>query len=74
MEHILHTQPEGYHEPHKEIGSQSPSRPSPLLGPETSTFQLHVLHAIPLCQLPQMKKNKRKTKYAKKNLIAATVY
>ena len=58
MEHTLHVQPEGCLEPHNEVGSQSPSQPSPLVVFEMRTFQFCVLCAIPLCQPPHMKNKK----------------
>ena len=47
MEHTLHVQPEGYLELH-EVGSQSPSRPSPLVGFKLRTFQFCVYSFLTL--------------------------
>ena len=60
MEHTLHVQPEGYLEPHNEVGSQSPSQPSPSVRFELKTFQFCVLCGIPIGQPPHIKSKKNK--------------
>ena len=57
VEYTLHVQPECYLEFH-EVRSQSPSRPSPVVGFELRTFQFCVLCAILLYQPPHMKNKK----------------
>ena len=58
VEHTLHVQPEGYQEPHNEIGSQNPSQPSPSVGFELRTLKFCVLRVMPLCQAPHIKNKK----------------
>ena len=60
MEHILHVQPEGYEKSHNEVGSKSPSQPSPWVGLELTTFQFCVLRITPLFQPPHIKNRKNK--------------
>ena len=60
VEHTLQVQPEGYLEPHNDVGSQSPFRPSSSVGFELRTFQFCMLCAIPMCQPPHIKNKKNK--------------
>ena len=57
VEHTLDIEPEGYEELHNEVGSQSPTQHSTLVGFELTTFQFCMLRVILLSQ-PSHKKNK----------------
>ena len=55
VEHTLYIEPEGYEELHNEVGSQSPTQHSTLVGFELTTFQFCMLRVILLSQPSHMK-------------------